>query len=184
MILTDREIEAAIQTGRIIVTPAPNADMFSSSSLDLTLGASAVVWKRVVGGVRQTICPADPDFNYREVAREHTEAVALDRADGFTLKPSSFLLAYTAEKVELPTSAGLAARVEGKSSLARLGVGVHITAPTIHSGFIGQIQLEICNYGPLDVELRAGMPVCQLIFEQTYGTPQKGYKGQFQGQVE
>jgi len=85
--------------------------------------------------------------------------------------------------VELPTDSRVAARVEGKSSLARLGIGIHITAPTIHAGFSGPIQLEICNHGFLRVRLIPGMPVCQLIFEQTLGTPEKGYKGQFLGQT-
>jgi dCTP deaminase len=66
--------------------------------------------------------------------------------------------------------------------LARFGLGIHITAPTIHSGFKGRIQLEIINHGPTPVTLRENMKVCQLIFEQTLGTPEKGYQGQFQGQ--
>ncbi|HZU88717.1 MAG TPA: hypothetical protein VE993_05615 [Stellaceae bacterium] len=75
------------------------------------------------------------------------------------------------------------ARVEGKSSLARLGLGVHLTAPTIHAGFKGQIQLEIVNFGPHEIILNVGMPICQLIFELTFGTPAKGYIGHFAAQV-
>lgn len=67
--------------------------------------------------------------------------------------------------------------------MARLGVGIHVTAPTIHSGFAGSIQLEMFNFGPHKIVLQAGMRVCQLIFEQTYGTPNKGYKGMFAGQT-
>ena len=59
------------------------------------------------------------------------------------------MLGWTAEYVELPIDSRIAARVEGKSSLARLGLGVHITAPTIHAGFPGQIRLEIVNHGHL-----------------------------------
>ena len=73
--------------------------------------------------------------------------------------------------------------MEGKSSLARLGLGIHITAPTIHAGFAGQIQLEMCNFGPNEIILDVGMPICQLIFELTYGTPVKGYTGRFAGQT-
>jgi dCTP deaminase len=79
--------------------------------------------------------------------------------------------------------AGHAARVEGKSSLARLGLGVHITAPTIHAGFDGQIRLELVNHGHFPITIKSGMRVCQLIFEQTLGTPERGYKGQFSGQT-
>ncbi len=103
--------------------------------------------------------------------------------DGFIINPQAFVLGWTQQNVELPIEARLAARVEGKSSLARLGIGIHITAPTIHAGFKGPIQLEICNHGPFKVKLITGMPVCQLIFEQTLGTPEKGYKGQFYGQT-
>jgi dCTP deaminase len=59
---------------------------------------------------------------------------------------------------------------------------MHITAPTIHAGFKGQLQLEVVNHGSLDVILRPGMRICQLIFEGTLGTPEKGYAGMFAGQ--
>jgi dCTP deaminase len=100
----------------------------------------------------------------------------------FLLVPRRLLLAWTRERLALPLTSRLAARVEGKSSLARLGVGIHITAPTIHAGFSGQIQLEVINHGPADVVLRPGMRICQLIFETTLGTPDKGYSGMFAGQ--
>lgn len=99
------------------------------------------------------------------------------------LRPHSFVLAWTQEKVKIPNTSRLAARVEGKSSMARLGISVHVTAPTIHSGFEGQVQLEMFNFGPHTVMLDAGMRICQLIFEQTLGTPEKGYSGAFLNQA-
>jgi dCTP deaminase len=66
--------------------------------------------------------------------------------------------------------------------LARLGLGVHVTAPTIHPGFEGQITLEIWNIGKFGIELRKGMFICQIIFERVYGLPTSRYAGQFQGQ--
>jgi len=96
--------------------------------------------------------------------------------------PRRLVLAWTREYVNLKFDARLAARVEGKSSLSRLGLAVHVTAPTIHSGFDGRIRLEIINHGPLPIRLRSGMRICQLIFEQTLGTPERGYRGQFSGQ--
>lgn len=84
--------------------------------------------------------------------------------------------------MDLRNDTRIAARVEGKSSLARIGLAVHITAPTIHAGFDGQIRLEIVNHGPLPILLKPGMRICQLIFEQTLGTPDKVYGGQFAGQ--
>ncbi|MGH7040391.1 MAG: dCTP deaminase [Stellaceae bacterium] len=68
--------------------------------------------------------------------------------------------------------------------MARLGLIVHLTAPTIHAGFKGQIQLEMVNLGPNDIILDVGMPICQLIFEMTLGTPVQGYTGRYFGQTQ
>ena len=102
--------------------------------------------------------------------------------EGYPLKPHTLVLAWTTEYVDLRSSVRLAARVEGKSSLARVGLGVHVTAPTVHAGFNGRIRLEIVNHGKLSIILRQGMKICQLIFEQTLGAPEKGYSGLFSGQ--
>ena len=101
----------------------------------------------------------------------------------FPLPLRRFVLARTRESVNIPVRSRLAARVEGKSSLARPGISVHLTAPTIHCGFRGHIQLEIVNAGPNDIILDAGMRICQMIFEMTIGTPEKGYQGLFQDQA-
>src|SRR5262249_40241594 len=77
----------------------------------------------------------------------------------------------------------LAARVEGKSSLARLGLVIHMTAPTIHADFEGRIRLEMMNHGAVPIRLWPGMRICQLIFETTLGTAERGYRGQFAGQT-
>jgi len=108
---------------------------------------------------------------------------------GYSLAPASFVLGWTIERIRLPFISRLAARVEGKSSLARLGIGVHVTAPTIHAGFSDKlgdpnypgtpIQLEIWNVGPLAIRLSKGMRICQLIFEEVHGTPDIGYSGTF-----
>ena len=89
----------------------------------------------------------------------------------------------------MPHRSRIAARVEGKSGLLRLGLGVHVTAPTIHAGFGfkendlrypgSPIQLEIWNVGPNLIVLDYAMKICQLIFEIVDGTPEKGYQGQF-----
>ncbi len=182
MILTDREIQVALATEQIVIDPLPSPDAYSSTSLDLSLGTTICVWKRDVAGVDRVVCPADPGFKYKAVVDEMSVTREVGPG-GIVISPGDFLLAWTAETVSLPIRSRLAARVEGKSSLARLGIGVHVTAPTIHAGFEGQIQLEMCNYGTLRVKLVPSMRVCQLIFEQTLGTPEMGYQGQFQQQV-
>ena len=176
MVFTDREIEQALSQGQIIIEPAPNlAEALSSTSLDLTLSDRFSEWKSMPG---TSITPGADGYDY-----ENTLALQNHQtSDTFTLKPRHFVLAWTHEDVILPFYSRIAARVEGKSSLARLGVSVHVTAPTIHSGFEGNIQLEMFNFGNLDIILSKGMRVCQLIFEITFGTPAKGYSGQFSGQ--
>lgn len=176
MILTDREIEIALANRHIIIEPLPNLkDALSSTTLDLTLSNVFSEWDPIEG---TTIHPGSADYSYTKLSRLRT---TLQQAS-YTLKPRSFVLAWTREEVALPETSRIAARVEGKSSLARLGVGVHVTAPTIHCGFTGSVQLEMFNFGPHTIVLDAGMRVCQLIFEQTYGTPIKGYSGIFAGQ--
>jgi dCTP deaminase len=109
--------------------------------------------------------------------------------EGYELLPGRFVLGWTAERIQLPHRSRLAARVEGKSSMARLGLGIHVTAPTIHAGFGikegdsshegSALQLEIWNVGTLSIILDPGIPICQLIFEEVHGTPEKGYAGRF-----
>jgi len=176
MILTDREILLAIGNGQIVVDPVPEEDAISATSLDLTLADSGETWQALPG---QPIRPGAAGYNYRQLGQRRTR-VALS---GYAMDPGSFLLAWTHETISLPLQSRLAARVEGKSSLARLGLGVHVTAPTIHAGFAGQIQLEMFNFGPNQIILDAGMRICQLIYEMTLGTPSKGYTGTFAGQT-
>jgi dCTP deaminase len=153
MILSDREVRAALERGAIRITPLPGLAAFSSTAVDLTLGAPS-----------------------------QTSTLPLGR----------FVLGWTAERIQLPHRARLAARVEGKSSMARLGLGIHVTAPTIHAGFgfkeddstyLGtSLQLEIWNVGCLHIVLDPGLPVCQLVLEEVHGTPEKGYAGRFASQ--
>jgi dCTP deaminase len=176
MILTDREIEIFINTNQIKVDPRPKPEAYSSTSLDLTLDRPGEVWRDMPG---QPIQPSATGYNYRQLS-DRKQSVTLS---GFVFQPQTLLLAWTKESVALPYTSRIAARVEGKSGLARLGLIVHMTAPTIHAGFVGQIQLEMCNLGPYPIILDDGMPICQLIFEITFGTPAKGYVGQFAGQT-
>ena len=143
MVLTDREIEIAISQGDIVITPLPNMkEALSSTSIDLTLSKRFSEWKPTPG---VTVRPGAVGYKH-----SHTDHLrnTFD-APTYTLKANSFVLAWTAEYVRLPLKSRIAARVEGKSTLARLGVSVHVTAPTIHSDFKGNIQLEMFNYGKL-----------------------------------
>lgn len=188
MILSDREISAALDRGFLRITPTPASERWSSTALDLTLDSKLQVWKPLGGaGDQMVISPDDPEFNATALANAY--ATPADCTTGFVVEPGVLLLGWTIEKIQLPHTSRIAARVEGKSSLARIGIGVHVTAPTIHAGFgfrsdephyLGSpIQLEIWNAGPLRVRLSKGLAICQLIFEEVHGTPTKGYQGQF-----
>jgi dCTP deaminase len=183
VILTDREIQIAIEAGSIAIDPAPRGEAYSSTSVDLTLDGTLSEYRTGAKGVQKIADPALRDYDHEEVARELLKEVVIDPTDGWVFKPDRLVLAWTAEYVELKPHARLAGRVEGKSGLARLGIAVHVTAPTIHAGFEGQIRLEMFNHGAIPVRLRAGMRICQLILEQTLGTPVKSYKGRFAGQT-
>jgi dCTP deaminase len=185
MILTDREIQVALRAGQVLIEPLPDADAYSSTSVDLTLSERFRVWQNppAAKGVEAVvISPGVPGFRFDEAAKDYLRSFETG-TDGHLVEPGSFVLGWTREHVRLPIEGRLAARVEGKSSLARCGVGIHVTAPTIHSGFSGQIQLEIFNHSSVRVRLLPGMSVCQLIFETCLGTPEKGYAGMFAGQT-
>lgn len=172
MVLTDREIVAALRCKQIVISPPPNDDALSPTAIDLRLGNSFSVWDKNPGVI---IRPGAKDYSYSKLLKFQNTVTS----DTFTFAPQMLILAWTFETVDIPVCSRLAARVEGKSSLARLGVGVHITAPTIHSGFRGRVQLEMYNFGPHEIILDAGMRICQLIFEQTLGVPEQGYGGVF-----
>jgi dCTP deaminase len=132
--------------------------------------------------------PAEPDYNFDATLKDFGQTVVIP-VEGHLVRPGEFYLGWTLERLQLPHRSRIAARVEGKSSLARLGLGVHVTAPTIHAGFGydqnrpeypgSSIQLEIWNFGPVGIVLKTGMKICQLIFEAVDATPDMGYTGKF-----
>jgi dCTP deaminase len=98
-----------------------------------------------------------------------------------TAGKGSLVLGKTLERVTLPNH--LSGRIEGKSSLARLGLAVHITAPTIQAGFDGPLYLEMFNAGPFTLKLQPKMEIAQLILEHLGLPSQSGYAGRFQSQA-
>jgi dCTP deaminase len=132
--------------------------------------------------------PIQLDLRKGGIARflaDHCEVRHIDDDQPYSLRYGRFVLASTHERVAFPLDPPaepiLAARVEGKSSLARCGLLVHFTAPTIHAGFSGHITLEMINLGPADILLTPGMFICQLILEEVRGRP-TGAPNQFMNQ--
>jgi dCTP deaminase len=197
MILSDREINAALKEKIILIDPPPAETLFTSTALDLTLDEVLLRWNEPgnhPSGQPVKIYPFRKGFNVNAMMADsnYSAKVAIDAHEGFELQPHNFVLGYTQQKIYLPNQSRIAARVEGKSSLARLGVGVHVTAPTIHAGFGYNpdqrehpglpIQLEIFNVGNQIVVLDIGMPICQLILEEVREVPTRGYHGRFNAQ--
>ena len=196
MILSDHEIQAAMELGLLLIEPRPEPSRFSSTALDLTLDGVILCWND------PPPVPREPSHKLRPSAQEFDLKVIMDDpmtttkvpigSQGFDLEPRMFVLGFSQQRIYLPNRSRLAARVEGKSSLARLGVGIHVTAPTIHAGFGYNpkdphnpglpIQLEIFNIGNRIIVLDVGMPICQLIFEEVREVPLKGYQGRFSDQ--
>jgi len=177
VILTDREIQIALSRNQILIEPSPAVEAYSSTSIDLTLGKFVTEFRDdlVDDALENIIDPSHKSFVAERTLAKITKRIEIS-SDGYLLTSRKLVLGWTAERVELPIHSRLAARVEGKSSLARLGLGVHITAPIIHSGFANPIRLELINHGVVPIRLRHGMRICQLIFEITFGTPQKGFQ--------
>jgi dCTP deaminase len=181
MILTDREIKNSLAAQLIIIDPAPPPEAFASTTVDLTLDPILRIFKSLAYGLSVCIDPGLPGYKARDLLASVTEEFVIPTA-GFDLIPGKLVLGWTKERLELPIRGRVAARVEGKSGLARVGLSIHCTAPIIHSGFEGTIQLEIVNHGPMPIKLRPGISICQLCFEQTLGMPDNAYRGQFLGQ--
>jgi dCTP deaminase len=211
VILCDREIQALLDDGQLLIDPRPPVEspQWSSTSLDLRLERVIVEWEPKMpagGGPIAPIQPNTKNFNVQNMMEDphYARRVEISKEHGYLLHPPSpyqdlgpgtkpkpcFVLGFTREKVRFPNRCRVAARVEGKSSLARLGLGIHVTAPTIHAGFGAKdstatattIQLEIFNLGPWTIRLDYEMPICQLILEEVREVPSAGYSGQFNSQ--
>lgn len=156
MILSDVDIKKALRAGRIVVKPKPNlAEQLGSSSLDLRLGYDFRFFKH---RKQAFVDPFDP-----KTTEGMTEHVKISKKEPYVIHPNEFVLASTLEWVSWADD--LAARIEGRSSLGRLGLVVHSTASHIDAGWRGNITLELRNIGMVPILLHPKMRICQLMFE-------------------
>lgn len=184
MILSDRDIQRALRKGLIRVSPTPDTLQFNSSSLDLRLNGEFKKFNpELLEKESVEVCiDYSKIANFSDLASYFVD-LRKETDGSVIIKRKSFILAQTLEKITLPLSSKIAARVEGRSSAARLGLVVHLTAPTIHAGFSGKITLEIMNHGPCDIRLDPKKDrICQLVFEQIATKPSKANLSQFHGQ--
>jgi dCTP deaminase len=174
MLLSDRDISDQIKNNRVVLDPF-DAGMIQPSSVDVRLDR----YFRVFENHRY------PHIDPAEEQPELTRLVEPAADEPFILHPGEFVLASTYEAVTLPDD--IAARLEGKSSLGRLGLLTHSTAGFIDPGFTGHVTLELSNVATLPIKLWPGMKIGQLCFfqlsspsEHPYGSAKHGsrYQGQ------
>jgi dCTP deaminase len=189
MILSNSALFQALDDRRIVIDPEPaprdpNDDPdsewpYATTAVDLRLG-DEVSWFNE--GLAVSIDLRRGKF--ADLFGPNSSSRKITDDQPYALSPGKLVLANTLERVELPIVDGgtcLAARVEGRSSLARCGMLVHFTAPTIHAGFNGRITLELINLGPIPILLYPRAFICQLIVEEVSGAPLRN-DSQFQGQ--
>lgn len=172
-ILSDKTIKEYLKEGKIVIDPLKDEQQIQPSSVDMRLGDEFKVFKVIR---KPYIDPKD-----EEDIAEYMESSTVPEGEAFIIHPNEFALATTQEYVKVPDD--LVARVEGRSSMGRLGVTMHVTAGYVDPGFEGRITLEISNIGAMPVALYPGQRVCQLVFETMttpaelpYGHPKRNSK--------
>src|SRR3954469_14795890 len=175
-VLSDGTIRRLVEEGRIAVEPWDPA-LVQPASIDIRLGDSF----RVFHNHRVTA------IDLRDPPRHLTEEVVVAEGEPFAIHPGEFVLGRTLEHVVIPDD--VVARIEGKSSIGRLGLIVHATAGFVDPGFTGTLTLEITNLTRVPIKLYAGKPIAQLSFmaldapaQRPYGHRELG--SHYQGQLE
>ncbi|MCY7418566.1 MAG: dCTP deaminase [Chloroflexi bacterium] len=173
-VLSDRDIRSAVEAGRVRIDPW-DPDCLQPSSVDLHLDREFRVFRN----------NRYPFIDVRQAQPDLTELVSITDEEPFILHPGEFVLGQTLEWVELPDD--LVARLEGKSSLGRLGLLIHSTAGYVDPGWKGTLTLELSNVANLPIALYFGMKIGQISFfgmsspvERPYGSNELGSK--YQGQ--
>ena len=178
MLLSDKSIKEALTDGRIKIDPW-DEDLLQPASVDLRLGGKLRIFRN----------SRVPYIDVKQEMPDLTEPVEIDEVNPFYLHPSEFALGVILERVCLPND--IAARLDGKSSLGRLGLLVHSTAGWVDPGWRGHLTLELSNVSGLPITLYYGMRVSQISFlqlttpaEHPYGSGRLDSKYQDQAEPE
>ena len=157
MILSDRDIRKALDEGRIVLEPPVDLNVhLGSCSIDCRLGNTFMVFEH---SRHSFIDPRHP-----QSIGEAMRTIEVADGEAFIMQAGDFALASTMESLELPDD--LVARLEGRSSIARLGITVHSTAAVFEPGWRGTATMELSNLGRMAVALYPGMRICSFTFEQ------------------
>lgn len=157
MILSDTDIKKALRDKRIVIKPTPDLKVqLGSCSIDLRLGYLFRVFDH---SKYPYIDPYKKDYG-----EEITKEIKLKDGQQFIMQPGDFVLAVTLENVKIPDN--MMGRLEGRSSLGRMGIVVHSTASIFDPGWDGRCVLELGNLGRMAVALTPGMRICAMTFEE------------------
>ncbi len=156
MVLSDRDIKRYIAEGKIKISPELPPEQFGSCSVDFRLGDEFSVFEH------SRFAFVDP--RHKTGIEEMMRRVIVQPGDPFILQPRDFVLAITEEKLELDSD--VLGRLEGRSSLGRIGIIVHGTAGLFDPGWTGKATLELSNLSRMPVALYPGMRICSFTFEQ------------------
>ena len=162
MMLSDKDIREYIDSGKLVIEPELKPDQFQPAWLDLTLSNEFKTFKHI-----DSAC-LDP-----KNLKDHTELIRIDDGKSFILHPGEFVLAMVNEYTKLPDD--LAGAVDGRSSLGRLGIVVHVTSTFVNPGWGGKLVLEMTNVGKMPVAIYPGMRICKLVFFKLSSPSQKPY---------
>ncbi|WP_373020300.1 dCTP deaminase [Thiomicrorhabdus sp.] len=171
MKLSDRDIIQYLKVGKITIDPQPTQDKIKGISVDLRLDNRFRVFNDHTAPFIDLSGPRDEMQAIMDTVMG--EEILIPEGDAFFLHPGELALAATAESVTIPDD--LVGWLDGRSSLARLGLMVHVTAHRIDPGWHGQIVLEIFNSGKLPLALRPGMDICAINFETLSSAAVKPY---------
>jgi len=171
MKLSDVHLLEQIAAGKIIINPSIPDEHIGSFSVDLRLGKYFRIFKH-------TKCPpfidlGTPSNNIFVMGEQSMEEIKVDEGEAFYLHPGELVLGTTIEHITLPND--IIGWLDGRSSLARLGLMVHLTAHAIDPGWDGRITLEFANLGKLPLALRPGMRICAVSFEPLSGPTSRPY---------
>jgi dCTP deaminase len=173
MVLSDVDVLAALEAGEISITPAPDLEsQLGACSVDLRLGNEFRVFERTRNAFIDPRGEIDWD--------SFTRVIEIPDGQPFIMHPQELVLAATVEEISLP--AHILGRLEGRSSLGRLGIIVHGTAPLFFPGFHGRAVMELGNIGPMPVALYPGMRICSFTFEKLSSPSSRPYAGKYSGQ--
>lgn len=157
MILSDRDIRRALQAGTIKIDPPVNLEThLGSCSVDFHLGDTFMVFEH------SRYPHIDP--RQQQSIGDSMRTIVVPEGEAFIMQAGDFALASTVETLELPDN--LLGRLEGRSSIARLGITVHSTAAVFEPGWIGTATMELSNLGRMAVALYPGMRICSFTFQQ------------------